>query len=155
MFFFDIPSARIGVRMFSVKRVSTCIYGTTYVGQVYVGYMKNPPFNSLVWGSLRLAPNDCVPWLSRRMTACWSCTMRNQQCLCWRKAEGVRVTCIILFKLVPWAIKPWAVPRTKQDSRCRTPPTLLHDSLYYENFHRLNFTAKCTSPSANKLARVY
>ena len=30
---------------------STCIYGTTYDG-----YMKNPSFDSLVWGLLRLAP---------------------------------------------------------------------------------------------------
>ena len=51
-----------------------CVYGTTYVWQIYnyiyiyriyniyiytlyiQAYMKNPPFNSLVWGSLRLAP---------------------------------------------------------------------------------------------------
>jgi len=30
-----------------------------YIRQIdeYYIYMKNPPFNSLVWGSLRLAPN--------------------------------------------------------------------------------------------------
>ena len=35
------------------ERVSTCIYGTTYVRQIY----ENPRFNTLVWGPLRLAPN--------------------------------------------------------------------------------------------------
>ena len=35
---------------------STCIYGTTSYGRYIYIYMKNPLFNSLVWGSLRLAP---------------------------------------------------------------------------------------------------
>ena len=40
-------------KKFWVKRVSACIYGTTYDRYIY---MKIPPFDSLVWGSLRLAP---------------------------------------------------------------------------------------------------
>ena len=51
---FDISSARIGVCNVSVKRVSTCIYRMMYVRQIYI--YENPPFNTLVWGSLRLAP---------------------------------------------------------------------------------------------------
>ena len=44
------------------KRVSTCIYGMTYDR-----YMKIEQFNSIVWGSLRLAPTSaghCIsmPW---------------------------------------------------------------------------------------------
>ena len=42
--------------MFRVKRVSTCIYGTTYDRYIIYIYMKIPPFDLLVWGSLRLAP---------------------------------------------------------------------------------------------------
>ena len=42
------------MRNVSVKRVSICIYGTMYVRQIYI--WKNPPFISLVWSSLRLAP---------------------------------------------------------------------------------------------------
>ena len=46
---------QISMCMFRVKRVTvTCIYGTTYI-HTYI-YMKNPPFNSLVWGLLRHAP---------------------------------------------------------------------------------------------------
>ena len=40
------------VQCFGLKE-STCIYGTMYNRYIY---MKNPPFDSLVWGSLRLAP---------------------------------------------------------------------------------------------------
>ena len=30
--------------------------------------MKNPPFDSLVWGSLRLAPTSVVLWSKQRTT---------------------------------------------------------------------------------------
>ena len=52
---FNISPAQIGATctMFRVKRVSTCIYGTMYVQRIYY---KNPPFNTLMWGLLRLAP---------------------------------------------------------------------------------------------------
>ena len=42
------------VQCFGFKEVSTCIYEPCTT-DIYILY--NPPFNSLVWGSLRLAPN--------------------------------------------------------------------------------------------------
>ena len=37
---FDIPPAQIGMRMFWVKWVSTCIYGMMYIRQIYIYIWK-------------------------------------------------------------------------------------------------------------------
>ena len=54
---FNISSAWIGVRIVSVKRVSTCIYGMTYVRQIYIYiYIWKSIVQHTSVGSLRLAP---------------------------------------------------------------------------------------------------
>ena len=57
--FFSIfhPCVSAGA-MFRAKRVSTCIYGTTYGRYTFciIIIYENPLFNMLVWGSLRLVP---------------------------------------------------------------------------------------------------
>ena len=90
---FNIPPTRCGLAYtcFSLKECQLAFMERrTYGRQADIYYMINPPFNSLVWGSLRLTPTIYI-----ESGKCWVCGHTVGGALIY--LTTLTVTCDMLF----------------------------------------------------------